>query len=80
MPAMSAPVLFVAGDADSKVLPEETRRLFDACSSPSKRLRWIRGARHVSLWEHDAAEYAAALNDLLAEVGDPGDAPPPRSE
>ncbi len=68
MPRIRAPVLFVAGDADRKSRPAETRRLLDACASPRKLLRWVRGARHVNLWHFDPVQMSAALDDLFELV------------
>ncbi len=71
MPALEAPVLFVAGDADDKVLPGESRALFEACASPAKELLMVEGAGHARIWEHGQRAYAASLDRLLQRAAAP---------
>lgn len=63
--SIRSPVLFVAGDSDSKVLPSEATQLFEACGSTQKRILWISGGRHTDLWSHDATGYASGLDGFL---------------
>ena len=66
MARIEAPTLCVAGSEDDKVLPAESRALFDACAAESKELLMIEGAGHARLWAHAPKAYAAALDDLLS--------------
>ncbi|MFN0205326.1 MAG: alpha/beta hydrolase [Planctomycetota bacterium] len=62
---VSCPVLFVAGDQDSRVLPSETLLLFAACPEARKKLCWMPGGRHENLWIRFSDEYASAIDAIL---------------
>lgn len=62
------PVLILAGGADRRTTPEDSRRLFDAAAGP-RELVVFEGARHVDLLRYDRARWEAAVFGFLARHG-----------
>jgi len=62
--AISAPALFIHGERDESVDPEDSRRLFEWCASPEKRLEIIPKTGHtfgtVHPWAGPTAGWEAA--------------------
>jgi len=63
--SVACPALFIAGDEDTRVLPSETRELFEACGATRKLLRWMQGGRHENLWTRFAGPFGSAIDELL---------------
>ncbi|MCC2973326.1 alpha/beta hydrolase [Massilia sp. IC2-476] len=65
MPALDAPVLIAAGDADQHTTIAETRRIF-AAAGRDKALWEVPGAAHVDLYAFAPAEYERRVGAFLA--------------
>ncbi len=62
------PVLFIAGERDSVVPPENARRMYGAAPSPLKRLLIIPGAEHNNTYRVNAPLYEAEVLAFLHTV------------
>src|SRR3989442_14068672 len=62
------PVLFIAGERDSVVPPENARRMYGAAPSPLKRLLIIPGAEHNNTYRGNAPLYEAEVLAFLHTV------------
>ncbi len=77
---LGTPTMIVSGDRDGRAPIAEARAMFEASEAEVKRFVRIPGGGHEDLWAHDAATYAAALDDFLATVDDLAAAGESRSE
>jgi len=66
LPALHAPVLIAAGDADRHTTLPETMRLYAAASEP-KELWIVQGAAHVDLHAFAPAAYESRVSGFLAK-------------
>ncbi|MBQ9980773.1 MAG: alpha/beta hydrolase [Oscillospiraceae bacterium] len=62
------PVYFFHGEADNFVIPEFSKRNYDACSSPDKRILLVPGADHGMSYLIDEEGYAAGLEDYIGSL------------
>lgn len=58
------PVIFIHGDADDFVLPQNSQVNYDACAS-RKELVWIKGASHATAHLKDPQKYEAAVEKFF---------------
>jgi uncharacterized protein len=65
MGSFATPVLIASGSADQHTTEAETRRIFQAAREP-KQLWLAKGAAHVDLHAHGAAEYEKVVGAFLA--------------
>ena len=61
-------MLFIAGERDSVVPPENARRMYDAAGSPFKRLLIVPGAEHNDTYRVNAPLYEAEVLAFLHTV------------
>jgi uncharacterized protein len=55
------PILFIHGDADTRISPEHSRRLFAAAHNPAAELWIVPGAGHVQSFATEPEAYAARV-------------------
>ena len=65
LPALRAPLLVAAGDADRHTTLAETERLFAAATATDKSLWIVPGAAHVDLHAYAPAEYERRVGGFL---------------
>ena len=62
------PVLFVHGDADYFVPCEMSRRCYEACISPQKKLVLVKGAAHAISYCVDGELYEKELTEFIEKI------------
>ena len=65
LPALQAPLMIAAGDADRHTTLAETERLYAAARAPDKSLWIVSGAAHVDLHAFAPAEYEHRVGGFL---------------
>lgn len=62
---LRVPALFIHGELDTVILPEESRALYEACPGPDKELWIVPGAGHVNSFAKLRAVYADRVAAFL---------------
>ena len=65
---LDVPALILAGKQDRFSVPEKTRLLFNACSSPGKKLVWFEKGAHSHLRIANESAYDQAISDWLKDL------------
>lgn len=72
---LRCPLLMIAGTADTRTLAGDTRRLYDAATTPTKELWMIEGAGHEDLYRASPQEYERRVLEFLEKYLRPAEAP-----
>lgn len=62
------PLLIIHGTADKYVLPTHAQRIYDACTSDIKEIRYFEDAAHANCFTKYKEEYAGVVKEFLEEV------------
>lgn len=63
------PILYLAGEKETRVRPAETQQIFDACFSEQKHLYFFKEAKHVNFYQHYEDNYEYVLNKFYDKHG-----------
>jgi fermentation-respiration switch protein FrsA (DUF1100 family) len=62
---LDSPVLYLAGDSEKQIKPEETQKIFDNIPAADKTLHIFKGAQHEDFMHRYEAEYVKVLDQFL---------------
>ncbi len=65
--SINCPILFLFGEKDKFSLPEKSRKLYEACSSPDKRIVWFDEGGHSHLRINNTEKYDKSIMDFVAD-------------
>ncbi|CDJ46659.1 hypothetical protein, conserved [Eimeria brunetti] len=65
---LKVPTLFVAAEHDMAINPQHTNRLYEACSSPIKRLQTITWGGHEGYYAYQPEIYTQAIQSFIDEA------------
>jgi alpha-beta hydrolase superfamily lysophospholipase len=62
------PVLYLSGDREKQIMPEEMQNIFNAIGSSKKTLHIFKGAEHEDFLSYDAKAYNDVLSVFLNSI------------